>query len=148
MSKKQQKAQQKKVKTIKELVLLTPSFQFIWEAINEKTSKEDRETRDYRLAKHICNQLAYRIKAYRSIQKETIDLWNSTKTNIVDGQHNPFLAGLSLLAAHMEVKQKNISIGLDSEIVELQELAYEFFTQDAINEAAEWAENIKKELKI
>lgn len=148
MSKKSQKQQQQKMQTMKELVLLTVAFQFMWEQITKNTTESDRQTRDYFLSRHICDQLSYRIKAYRTLQKETIDLWNSTKSNAAEGEHNPFLAGLSMLAVHMEVKNKKINIGLNKEIVELQELCYEFFEVDAINSCADWAENIRQELKI
>ena len=148
MTKKQQKEHIQKVQTLKEMVLITVGFQLVWEMIETKTSEKDRQSRDYTLAKHICNQLAYRIKTYRSLQKEMIDLWDKTREQLTDGEHNPFLAGLAMLATHMEIKNKRINIGLNREIIELQDLAFEFFDSEAINKSADWAEQAKKVLKV
>jgi len=148
MTKKQQKAHSQRVQTTKELLLITVGFTWMWEMIEKKTSDEDKKTRDYTLAKHICNQLGYKIKAYRPLQNNVVDMWNDVRKEINEGEHNVFLAGLAMLSVHMEVKRKNINVGLDKEIIELQELAYEFFDAESINNAADWAEEVKAALKI
>jgi len=147
MTKKQQKAHRQKTQTLKELVLVTVSFQYLWENI-AKLDEEDKKTRDYKLTAHICNQLAYRIKTYKPLHSEVIDLWQTTDIKDDNNEHNPFLAGLALLGVHMEASSKRINVGLDKEIIELQDLAYEFFKADDINKVADWAEGIKEALEL
>jgi len=146
MTKNQLKAHNKKLQTIKELTLLIPAFSFLWESI-EKASDEDKNTVDYKITKHICNQLAFRIKPYRQIQQQIIDNWRNIRDEVVEAEHSVFLAGLALLGTHMEIKNKYVNVGLNNEIMELQELAYGFFEAQQINETAEWSEQIKKVLK-
>ena len=148
MNKKQQKRYNEKVRIIKELAIIVPAFSFMHEEINKGTKGEDKNLRDYKLATQICRELAFRIKPYNSIMKGGVDMWQKINDNLEREEHNLFLMGLSLLSAHMELSNKKINIGLSNEIVEMQELCFEFFSSEQINNAADFADKIVSELKL
>ena len=133
MNKKKLKQEKAKEQTIKELVLLLPAFQYMYRRLEDATSESDRQTKDYEIARLITRAMARRIVAYKSLQHEAIKRWNVIEKEKGDDDYNVFLLGMSLLSSHMEVKQKKISIGLDSEIMQLQDLCYEFFDAKQIN---------------
>ena len=140
MTKKQLKRLNEKERTINELALLLPAFDFMFGAMKKGLGEDDEPSRDYMLARQICSILSARLMVYKPLQQQAIDKWNDT-TDTHDVKLNLFLCGLSLLSTHMEVKNKRVNIGLNNEIVELQELCFEFFDTDKINESLEWAED-------
>lgn len=140
--------QHKKNQIIKELALLMPAFTFIFESITKHTTAEDRETRDYELAKRISRTIATRLLAYQNIQKDALEKWKKVESELGEAEYNTFLLGLSLLARHSEVKRKMVYLGLDTDIVELQDLCFEFYTTDAINNTSNYADLVCERMGI
>jgi len=131
--------------TEKELTMLLPSFQYIHKQIKDI---EDKSSRDYELAKTIHRTLARRILMYKKLQPIAIEEWNNIESKQEPKEYNVMLLGMSLLAAHMEVSRKKIVLGLDNEIIELQDLMYSFFEVDQIDDTARYAETVREELGL
>lgn len=148
MTKKQLKRQSEKERAVKELTLLLPAFSFMWESIKEGSDEADKGTRDYFLAKQICSVMSTRLMVYRMSQKDALDRWTELTKDAPELKLSVFLCGLALLSTHLELKNKAVNIGLNNEIVELQELCFEFFDTEQINKAFEWAEENAKKIGL
>lgn len=144
-SKKQLKRALVRDQTVRELVLLLPAFSYMYRQVEDNTS--DKESRDYVLAKRITKVMAKRIIYYKPLQQEALDKWNELENTLgKDEEFNVFLLGISLLGVHMEVTRKKVIISMTDDILELQDLCYEFFDKDKINRTAEYAEKIRDKL--
>ena len=147
MSKAKQKRAKYKEQAIKELVVLLPAYTYMQTQL-AKQDEAEKKAYDYILAKRITSSMLTKIIIFKDVHQKAINKFNKLEEKFRENKINVFLLGLSLLAKHMEVKNKAINIGLSSEIVELQELCYEFFEPKEINRIADYTDKLWHELEF
>ena len=126
---------------LNELTLIIPAFNYLRNSIVE-LSTDDKESRDFELTKRITKILARRIISYKHLQQQAVDEWNRIDQESSQDEYNVFMLGLMLLSKHEEVRGKKISLGVTSDVLELQDLAFAYFEVAEINRTADYVDII------
>lgn len=138
--KKQRKKQAKRV--MFELSLLLPSFSYM--SFNLKNIKDiNINDRDVVLTKKIIERLGLVLFPYKDKHLKAVSKNNFILKKIDTQDINTFLFGVSLMAEHLECEDNIIKVGMQDELIELQDIILGFLDDAVIKKTFDTASDFK-----
>ena len=124
ISKKQLKKIKAKQNLLYEIVLLLPSFSYMYEqqiSAKEKSEDTKEEQKFILLTQQLTKKMAVVLKNYSKIQEEAVSVINEILIKLDSKGNNVFMIGLNLLLIHKELQNKKIHIGMTKHITDLED---------------------------